>query len=114
MRIVSSGHMVKSETTEVIEATTGPQPNEEVRWRWGLLAAIVFSLLSIYPQIHLWITRSESWHQTIAYNQGLSDEVAYAAYVNALIEGKPRRHDPYTGRCDSSDTRLPESLFSIR
>jgi len=114
MRIVSSGHMVKSETTEVIEATTGPQPNEEVRWRWGLLAAIVFSLLSIYPQIHLWITRSESWHQTIAYNQGLGDEVAYAAYVNALIEGKPRRHDPYTGRGDSSDTRLPESLFSIQ
>ena len=85
-----------------------------VQWRLGLFAAIVFSLLSLYPQVHLWVTRNDSWQHTIAYNQGLGDEVAYAAYVNALIEGRPRRNDPYTGRADSSDSPLPESLFSIQ
>jgi hypothetical protein len=106
--------MVNADTTEVDETSQGLVPNAQVRWHLGLLAAIVFSLLSFYPQVHLWVTQSNSWQHAIAYNQGLGDEVAYAAYVNALIEGKPRRNDPYTGRDDSSDTRLPESLFSIQ
>ena len=106
--------MVDADTTEVDETSRGLPPNAQIRWQVGLLAAIVFSLLSLYPQVHLWVTHSNSWQQAIAYNQGLGDEVAYAAYVNALIEGKPRRNDPYTGRDDSSYTRLPESLFSIQ
>jgi hypothetical protein len=104
--------MVGSNTKQVVE--TSKRDRSQVQWGLGLLAATVFSLLSIYPQVHLWVTRSESWQHAIAYNQGLGDEVAYAAYVNALIEGKPRRNDPYTGRGDGSDTRLPESLFSIQ
>src|ERR1043165_5101525 len=105
--------MVNADTTEVHETSRGLPPKAQIRWQFGLAAATVFSLLSLYPQVHLWITQSYSWQHAIAYNQGLGDEVAYAAYVNALIEGKPRRNDPYTGRGDSSDTRLPESLFSI-
>jgi hypothetical protein len=46
----------------------------------------------------------------LAYNHGLGDEVAYAAYVNSLIAGRPRLNDPYTGR----DGSQPESLFSIQ
>jgi len=106
--------MVDSDTKEVDEASEIPGRGAQVSWRLGLLAATVFSLLSIYPQLHLWVTRSDSWQHAVAYNQGLGDEVAYAAYVNALIEGKPRRNDPYSGRGDGSDTRLPESLFSIQ
>jgi hypothetical protein len=106
--------MVDPDTTKVDELSRALHPKAQVRWQLGLLAAIVFSLLSLYPQIHLWVTHSNSWQQAIAYNQGLGDEVAYAAYVNALIDGRPRRNDPYTGRGDSSDTRLPESLFSIQ
>src|SRR5690349_1973169 len=105
--------MVDPDTTKVSEGSGCPQANTQIQWRLGILAATVFSLLSIYPQVHLWVTRSDSWQRAVAYNQGLGDEVAYAAYTNALIEGKPRRNDPYTGRGDSSDTRLPESLFSI-
>jgi hypothetical protein len=85
-----------------------------IHWRWGIIGAAVLALLSFYPQFHLWLTRGEYWQNAVAYNQGLGDEVAYAAYVKALIEGKPRRNDPYTGRQDTADSRLPESLFSIQ
>ncbi|HEV2826324.1 MAG TPA: hypothetical protein VGW76_01890 [Pyrinomonadaceae bacterium] len=88
--------------------------NTRIEWRWGLLAASVLTLLSLYPQFHLWSNRGESWQHAVAYNQGLGDEVAYAAYVNALIDGRPRRNDPYTGRDDRAHAPLPESLFSIQ
>jgi len=86
----------------------------EMEWRWGLLAALLLALLSFYPQFHLWFSRGEYSQSVVAYNQGLGDEVAYAAYVNALIDGRPRRNDPYTGRDNSANARLPESLFSIQ
>lgn len=85
-----------------------------IEWRWGLLAASVLTLLSLYPQFHLWVSRGEYWQHAVAYNQGLGDEVAYAAYVNALIDERPRRNDPYTGRDDRPQVPLPESLFSIQ
>jgi hypothetical protein len=88
--------------------------NTRIEWRWGLLAASVLTLLSLYPQFHLWSNRGEYWQHAVAYNQGLGDEVAYAAYVNALIDGRPRRNDPYTGRDDRPHRPLPESLFSIQ
>src|ERR1044071_3518193 len=87
---------------------------ETIKWRWGILAACVFTLLSIYPQFYLWLNRGGHWQHAIAYNEGLGDEVAYAAYINALIDGRPRRNDPYTGRDDRPDAPLPESLFSIQ
>ena len=85
-----------------------------IRWRWGVLAASVLTLLSLYPQFHLWLSRGEYWQNAVAYNQGLGDEVAYAAYVNALIDKRPRRNDPYTGRDERSQAPLGESLFSIQ
>lgn len=83
------------------------------RAKFGILAAFAISLLSFYPQIQLWIARGDI-SEAVAYNQGLGDEVAYASYLNALIEGKPRRGDPYTGRYHSADRPQPESLFSIQ
>ncbi|HUS10005.1 MAG TPA: hypothetical protein VMZ30_06020 [Pyrinomonadaceae bacterium] len=88
--------------------------NARIKWRWGLLAACVLTLLSLYPQFQLWLSRGEYWQHAVAYNQGLGDEVAYAAYVNALIDGRPRRNDPYTGRDDRPFAPSPESLFSIQ
>lgn len=85
-----------------------------IAWRWGILAAAVVMLLSLYPQLQLWVTGQESWRNAVAFNQGLGDEVAYAAYVNALIDGRPRRNDPYTGRDNHPNATLPESLFSIQ
>jgi hypothetical protein len=69
-------------------------------------------LLALYPQLHLWYVRSEN--RSGAYALIDTDEVAYSAYLNALIEGRPRRNDPYTGRDDQAGTPQPESLFSIQ
>lgn len=83
-----------------------------LRWRWGVLAALGMMVLSLYPQLNLRAIRGKDWNGAYAYND--IDEVAYAAYLEALIEGRPRRSDPYTGRDDAEDARQPESLFSIQ
>jgi hypothetical protein len=69
-------------------------------------------LLSLIPQIHLWIIRGESWNG--AYVSSQSDEPLYSAYVNALIQGRARKNDPYGGRDNSVAAPLPESIFSIQ
>ena len=83
-----------------------------IRWRWGLLVALAMMLLSLFPQFYLWYQRGSQWNgsQAIFY----TDEAAYAAYINALIDGRPRRNDPYSGRDDNPAAPLPESLFSIQ
>jgi hypothetical protein len=92
---------------------TNPLERETpLRWRWGWLAALALISLSLFPQAHLCYKRGGDWHGSFAHFY--SDEPAYAAYVNALIDGRPRRNDPYTGRDDRADAPLPESLFSIQ
>src|SRR5882762_5823198 len=103
-------HAAETNNEDLAVATNPPR----IAWRWGILAATVVTLLSLYPQLQMWVTGHESWRNSVAYNQGLGDEVAYAAYVNALIDGRPRRNDPYTGRDDHPNAPLPESLFSIQ
>jgi hypothetical protein len=56
--------------------------------------------------------RGSEWNGHYAYND--IDEVAYASYVRALIDGRPRKNDPYSGRDESPETPQPESLFSIQ
>jgi hypothetical protein len=89
-----------------------PIAKNETRTRWlcAVFAGCVLTLLSLYPQLQLWVARGNFSSQALAYNQGLGDEVAYAAYLNSLIAGRPRLNDPYTGR----DGSQPESLFSIQ
>jgi hypothetical protein len=69
-------------------------------------------LLALLPQAHLLRARGDNWHGAYASFDG--DETAYAAYLNALIAGRPRLNDPYTGVDDSESARQPESLFSIQ
>ncbi len=85
-----------------------------IRWRWGLLAALAMMLLSFYPQLHFWVVRGSNWNGSYAVIEGVGDEVAYSAYVNALIDGRPRRNDPYTGRDYNEDKHQSDSLFSIQ
>ncbi len=68
--------------------------------------------LALYPQLQLWATQGRDWNGAYAYYD--IDEEAYSAYLNALIHGRPRRNDPYTGRDHSVGAPLPESLFSIQ
>lgn len=82
------------------------------RLRFGIIAAIAFTLLALYPQFTLILQRGKDWNGSYAYFS--QDEIAYSAYVNALIDGRPRRNDPYTGRDDAPGAPQAESLFSIQ
>src|SRR4051794_20859562 len=84
-----------------------------MKWRYGIIAGIVLAIFSLYPQGKLIYNRGwYEWNGHYAYND--IDEVAYASYLKALIDGRPRKNDPYTGRDDSPTTRQQESLFSIQ
>lgn len=84
----------------------------EVVWKWGLLVAFAMMMLALYPQLHLWAERGRSWAGVYAYVD--TDEVAYSAYVQALIDGRPRKNDPYTARDELTGKPLPDSLFSVQ
>ena len=84
----------------------------KLRWRFGIVAALCLAFFSLTPQIKLWYHRGAEWQGNYAYND--IDEVAYASYVQALVEGRPRKNDPYTGNDDSPEHPQPESLFSIQ
>jgi len=86
--------------------------HSRVEWKWGVLAAAGMMLLALWPQMNMWIARGHNWQGSYVSVQG--DEVAYSAYVNALIDGRPRRNDPYSGRDDAPNRPRPESLFSIQ
>jgi hypothetical protein len=81
-------------------------------WRFGLIAGLFLAIFTLYPQFKMFYLRGSDWQGHYAYND--IDEVAYASYVKALIDGRPRKNDPYTGRDDTPDNPQPESLFSIQ
>ncbi len=72
----------------------------KLRWRFGILAGIVLLICGMYPQLKMWHLRGQDWQGAYAYND--IDEVAYAAYLRALIDGRVRKNDPYTGRDDTA------------
>jgi hypothetical protein len=88
------------------------QTFEPKQWRLALVGALAFTLLSLYPHFLMWNTRGQNWNGSYAELHG--DEWAYSAYVQALIDGRPRRNDSFTGRDDRLGNRQPESLFSIQ
>jgi len=84
----------------------------KTRWQFGVIAGIIVAFFCFYPQLKMFYLRGSEWNGHYAYND--IDEVAYAAYIRALIDGRPRRNDPYSGRDDAADSPQPESLFSIQ
>jgi hypothetical protein len=80
--------------------------------KWGAVAVAAITLLSMMPQVWFWLARGSQWQG--AYTVLQPDEVVYSAYVNALIDERPRRTDPASGQDDHPQARLPESLFSIQ
>jgi hypothetical protein len=81
-------------------------------WKFAVWGALTIALLSLCPQLLMWGSRSGQWNGSYAELHG--DEWVYSAYVQALIDGRPRRNDSYTGRDDRPDNPQPESLFSIQ
>jgi hypothetical protein len=84
----------------------------KLRWRFGVIAAVFLAIFCLYPQFKMFYMRGGEWNGHYAYND--IDEVAYASYVRALVDGRPRKNDPYTGRDQTPETPQPESLFSIQ
>ncbi len=84
----------------------------KLRWRFGIIAGLFLVVFALYPQFKMIYLRGADWNGNYAYND--IDEVAYAAYLKALMDGRPRKNDPYTGRDDTPDNPQPESLFSIQ
>ncbi len=84
----------------------------KLKWRFGVVAAVFLAVFCLYPQFKMFYMRGGEWNGHYAYND--IDEVAYASYVRALVDGRPRKNDPYSGRDDTPETPQPESLFSIQ
>jgi hypothetical protein len=85
---------------------------QKIVWKWGALATLAMTIIALYPQVNLWIARGSQWQGSYVLTQG--DEVAYSAYINALIDGRPRKNDPFNGRDDVPGNPTYESLFSIQ
>lgn len=79
------------------------------RLRYGLLAATIVTLIAIAPQLYFCYQRGSQWNGSYAQTHG--DESVYAAYLNSLIDGRPRRNNPYTGR---DDQQFAESYLSVQ
>ena len=84
----------------------------KLRWKFGIIAGLFLAIFALYPQFKMLYLRGAEWNGHYAYND--IDEVAYAAYLKALIDGRPRKNDPYAGRDDTPENPQPESLFSIQ
>src|SRR5437867_6333482 len=82
-------------------------PNSKGAWTLGLLTALILAIITSIPQMHLWYVRGFEWQGSCAYSD--PDELPYLAYTNALIDGRPRRNDPYSGKNSQYET-----LFSIQ
>jgi hypothetical protein len=79
--------------------------------KWCSFAAIAVTFLSLLPQLHLWYARGSQWNGAYATVDG--DEFLYSAYINALLDGRSRRNDPFAGRDDNPNAPLQESGYSI-
>src|ERR1051325_4533213 len=78
-------------------------------WRSGLIAAVVVLIVTSIPQVGLIVKQGAAWQGSYALTD--FDELSYSAYVNALIDGRPRRSNPYLEK-DQQNTG--ESYFSIQ
>ena len=83
-----------------------------LRWRLGVYVSLAMMMLAAYPQLRVWTARGADGLGSYAFFS--EDEAAYCAYVNALMMGRPRRNDPYTGRDERPQSPQPESLFSVQ
>lgn len=76
--------------------------------KFAAIPTLVVLFLALYPQLNLWM--ASGMQVSGAYFVSNYDEVAYSAYVNSLIAGRPRNNDPFTG----NDHPEGESLYSIQ
>src|SRR5438128_7111159 len=90
----------------------GASPSYIARWKWCAVTCLAMLVLSLIPQLHLWLVRGRDWNGAYVSLQG--DEPFYSAYMNALIDGRTRKNDPYAAKDNTLASPLPESTFSIQ
>jgi hypothetical protein len=76
-------------------------------WKFALVPTIAVLLFALYPQVSLWRSAGANWAGS--YSAANYDEVAYSAYLNGLINGKPRKYDPMMGVVHEH-----ESIYSLQ
>lgn len=81
-------------------------------WILALVPVLAMTILAIYPQMTLWMAQGRAWDGSFFASN--DDEVAYAGYVNSLLEGKPRKNDPFLATEETPAAPLSESLYSIQ
>src|SRR5687767_14662736 len=79
-----------------------------IRWKFGILAGLAVVLVTMIPQLSLWIERGGKAQGAYAIVD--PDELVYSAYLNSIINGRSRRNDPYFGGASSKH----ETYFSIQ
>lgn len=85
----------------------------KLSWLLAITAGVILGILALYPQYNLQKNlRGAEFSGAFASND--LDEMAYASYLQALIDGRARKNDPYTGRDHSTENPQFESLFSIQ
>lgn len=78
----------------------------------AILTGLIIAGFAIYPQIELLMGCENKCNNIYAISD--FDEPFYAAYLQSLIDGKPRRNSPFSGTVDSSETPQKESYLSIQ
>ena len=78
----------------------------------SILTGLIISIFALAPQIDLWLSCEDKCNGIYAIMD--SDEPFYAAYLQSLMDGKPRRNSPYSGAVDSPQTPQKESGLYIQ
>ena len=90
----------------------GKSSKTKIKWHYGIIVGVISIFFGLYPQFALLRERGAKFEGTFASND--LDEIAYAAYLQALIDNRPRKNDPYSGRDATAEEPQPESIFSIQ
>jgi hypothetical protein len=77
--------------------------------RLGILVGLLMAFLSLYPQFYLQYQRGENYNGATFHFD--FDESNYAAYLQALIDGRPRQNSIYQGGDEPHKT---ETLYTIQ
>ena len=85
----------------------------QISWKFGALAGVAVALITLIPQIGLWVERGSQWHGTYALSD--PDELVYSAYLSSVLEGQPRTNNPYLGSpLNRQAAQKKENYFSIQ
>ncbi len=85
---------------------------QHIGWKFGIVAGLAVVVITLIPQIIVCIDRGRDWQGSYAFTD--PDELAYSAYLNSIIEGRPRRNNPYLGTKESPATAAGENFYSIQ